>query len=157
MAHDWSAEPAVPRSSAGAWPSGWPDTRSAAAPRLAGPAAGLAGEPAAVSRLAADGGSAPLPPPPSRVLGWNAGSGFAALPGSGPVAVQRAVAVDEVATQVGTAPAAGAAEGGAGSPGTGGAGQDDEEIADRVYDRIRARFATELLLDRERMGLLIDG
>ena len=41
--------------------------------------------------------------------------------------------------------------------GPGGAGQDYEEMADRVYDRIRSRFATELLLDRERMGLLIDG
>ncbi len=39
----------------------------------------------------------------------------------------------------------------------GAGGQDYEEIADRVYDRIRSRFATELLLDRERMGLLIDG
>ena len=66
--------------------------------------------------------------------------------------VQRAVVVDEVATQVDASPAAGATEGG-----TGGAGQDYEEIADRVYDRIRSRFATELLLDRERMGLLIDG
>ena len=62
-----------------------------------------------------------------------------------------------MATQVEAAPEAGAVEGGTGSAGAGGAGQDYEEIADRVYDRIRSRFATELLLDRERMGLLIDG
>jgi hypothetical protein len=66
--------------------------------------------------------------------------------------VQRAVAVDEMTTGVSAA-----AAGDSGSAGIGGAGQDYEEMADRVYDRIRSRLATELLLDRERMGLLIDG
>jgi hypothetical protein len=69
--------------------------------------------------------------------------------------VQRAVAVDEMTTGVLAVPAA--AGGDSGSTGIGGTGQDYEEMADRVYDRIRSRFATELLLDRERMGLLIDG
>ena len=75
--------------------------------------------------------------------------GFAATaPSAGP-AVQRVVDIGEVSAEVG----------GAGGAGEGGAqgGQDYEEIAERVYDRIRSRFATELLLDRERMGLLIDG
>ena len=31
-----------------------------------------------------------------------------------------------------------------------------EELADRLYDHIRARFRTELLIDRERAGLLAD-
>jgi len=126
-----------------------------AAPGQSGPVAGRVSEPLTVSRLAEGGGSAS--PPPAPVLGWSAGGGFAALPAVGPATVQRAVAIDEVASQVDAVPAAGAAEGGAGAAGAGGAGQDYEEIADRVYDRIRSRFATELLLDRERMGLLIDG
>jgi hypothetical protein len=87
------------------------------------------------------------------VLGWTAGGGFAVMPGGGH-AVQRAVSVDEISSEV--SPAA-SAEGGPGSSGGAAGGGDYEEIADRVYDRIRSRFATELLLDRERMGLLIDG
>ena len=132
-----------------------PVARAAAAPWPPGSAARPAWEPVAVSRFAAGEGSAP--PQPARVLGWSAGSGFAALSASEPAVVQRAVAIDEVATQVDAAPAAGAAEGGTGGAGAEGGGQDYEEIANRVYDRIRSRFATELLLDRERMGLLIDG
>jgi hypothetical protein len=127
----------------------------AAAPGPPGPAAGRAWEPVTVSRLADGGGS--VPPPPARVLGWSAGSGFAAQSASEPAVVQRAAVIDEVATQVDASPGAGATGGGTGGAGAGGAGQDYEEIADRVYDRIRSRFATELLLDRERMGLLIDG
>jgi hypothetical protein len=136
-----SAAAALPFGTAAAWPSG--------------PAG-----PVAVSRLADGGGS--LPPPPARSLGWSAGSGFAPLSGSEATVVQRAVEMDEMVIRADTGPAAGAAEGGtggaaAGGAGAAGAGQDYEEIADRVYDRIRSRFATELLLDRERMGLLIDG
>jgi hypothetical protein len=138
----------VARLAAAAWPSG-----TAAGP--SSPAAGPVAGPIAVSRLADAGGS--LPPQPADALGWSAGSGFAVLPASGPAVVQRAVTIDEVATQVEAAPAVGGAEGGAAGAGAAGAGQDYEEIADRVYDRIRSRFATELLLDRERMGLLIDG
>jgi hypothetical protein len=111
-------------------------------------------EPVSVSRLA-DTGSSAAPPP--GVLGWSAASGFTA-PGwaeAGAPVVQRAVAVDEMTTGVPAVPAA--AGGDSGSTGIGGTGQDYEEMADRVYDRIRSRFATELLLDRERMGLLIDG
>jgi hypothetical protein len=72
--------------------------------------------------------------------------------------VQRTVEIDEISSTVEPEGAAGAAPGGASAGQAGaGAGQDYEEIADRVYDRIRSRFATELLLDRERMGLLVDG
>ena len=134
-----------------------PVARAVTAPLPPGPAAAPAREPVVVSRLAEGDGPGPAP---ARVLGWSAGSGFATLPApgpDGPAVVQRAVAIDEAATQVEVAPAAGAAGAGSGAAGAEGAGQDYEEIADRVYDRIRSRLATELLLDRERMGLLIDG
>ena len=152
-----------PHDAASSGIAGWPRKAGRVArrsprrrpPRGPDDGAGPAGERLAVSRLADGGDSAP--PPAAGVLGWSAVSGFAALPAVGPAMVQRAVVVDEVATQVEAAPAAGPMEGGTGNAGTGGAGQDYEEIADRVYDRIRSRFATELLLDRERMGLLIDG
>jgi hypothetical protein len=123
----------------------------AAASLAPSPAAAWSGpaavEEPVVSRLAsvagASPGRSPLPGP-----GWTPASGFGAPPPEGGPYVQRAVALDEVTSEVGSADSA--AAGGAG-------GQDYEEIADRVYDRIRSRFATELLLDRERMGLLIDG
>jgi hypothetical protein len=35
-------------------------------------------------------------------------------------------------------------------------GDELEELADRLYDHIRARFRTELLIGRERAGLLAD-
>ena len=111
---------------------------------------GMSGEAAAappipVARLA-DGGASPA----ARVLGWTPAAGFAAMSApEGPV-VQRAVQIGEMTSEVAPPPAGGADGGAAG-------GQDYEEIAERVYDRIRSRFATELLLDRERMGLLIDG
>jgi hypothetical protein len=135
------AAAALPFGTAAAWPPG----------AAAGPVAG----PIAVSRLADRGGS--LPPPSADALGWSAGSGFGVLPASGPPVVQRMLDIDQSVLGAGVAPAAGGAEGGTGGAGAAGAGQDYEEIADRVYDRIRSRFATELLLDRERMGLLIDG
>ena len=146
---------------------------------LAGPGAGLAGLP--VARLAASGvvtavSSAPEPwissghdegngPPPGAAgpfAGWTAGAGFAPVPGGAGPLVQRTVEIGEISTTVEAQPtgsaSGGGASGGAASGGGGsGAGQDYEEIADRVYDRIRSRFASELLLDRERMGLLIDG
>jgi hypothetical protein len=130
----------------GARGGGLPVARSTASTPAAG---GSAAELLPVSRLAND--AAPAAPQASNVLSWSAASGFAVSAPSDAwaPAVQRAVAIDEVTA----APAAGAASAGEG----GGAGQDYEEIADRVYDRIRSRFANELLLDRERMGLLIDG
>jgi len=132
-----------------------PVARTAAAAGRPDDAVDHAAEPLAVSRLA-DGGGSPAPPA-AGVFGWSAASGFAAMSAFGPAMVQRAVVVDELVTQVDAPPAPGPAEGGSAGAGAGGAGQDYEEIADRVYDRIRSRFATELLLDRERMGLLIDG
>jgi hypothetical protein len=145
--------------------SGGPGSEPGALPvaRLAAPApsagASAVSEAVAVSRLAG-GGEAGTSTAPGGVIGWTAAAGFAPVPaGFGPV-VQRAVEIGEVSSAVeapggGASSPAGAGAGDAG--GAGGAGQDYEEIADRVYDRIRSRFATELLLDRERMGLLIDG
>ena len=52
--------------------------------------------------------------------------------------------------------AAGSAAGPAGSTGAGGEDTDYEELAEQVYDKIRARLVTELLLDRERAGMLVD-
>jgi hypothetical protein len=78
--------------------------------------------------------------------------------------VQRAVAIDEMTVTPGgdaAGPAgSGVTAGSAGQPGaTGadGAGTDYEELAEQVYGKIRARLTTELLLDRERAGMLVDG
>jgi hypothetical protein len=76
------------------------------------------------------------------------------VPGDAGPVVQRVVEIGEVTAEVGQGPSGGEPGQGAG----GGAGTPDyEEIAEHVYDRIRGRLALELLLDRERMGLLIDG
>jgi hypothetical protein len=123
--------------------------RSQAPGETPAPAAPLVAASAVVSRLADE--ALRHPPELGPVSGWSAAAGFDRLPAAGGQAVQRSVAVGEVAAEVAPAEAAGGgAAGGGGAP-------DDDELADRVYDRIRARFATELLLDRERMGLLIDG
>jgi hypothetical protein len=108
---------------------------------------------------------------PGGVVGWAAGEGFtsagegftSAALSHGPF-VQRAVTIDEV-TATPDADAAGPAGSGAtagsagqpGATGAGGAGTDYEELAEHVYDKIRARLTTELLLDRERAGMLVDG
>jgi hypothetical protein len=108
---------------------------------------------------------------PGGVVSWTAGGGFTSVgegftsvaPRPGPF-VQRAVAIDEMTVTPGvetTGPAgSGATAGPAGQPGaTGadGAGTDYEELAEQVYGKIRARLTTELLLDRERAGMLVDG
>ena len=99
-----------------------------------------------VSRLATGGRpSAPVAPQ----VGWSPSTSFGPVPAPAGPGVQRVAEIGEVSSEVG-------GPGGAGQ-GEGQGGQDYEEIAERVYDRIRSRFATELLLDRERMGLLIDG
>jgi hypothetical protein len=51
------------------------------------------------------------------------------------------------------APAAGPGGAGGGAPGGGAAGGDLDELAHKLYDRIRWRLRTELRLDRERAGL----
>ena len=103
---------------------------------------------------------------PVGAVSWP-GAGFTTVaPTPGPF-VQRAVQIDEVAVTPG-APAAGGTDAGAPSAGqagptgasaagAGGAGTDYEELAEHIYDRIRARLTTELLLDRERSGTLVDG
>jgi hypothetical protein len=71
-------------------------------------------------------------------------------------AAAAASAVGSAATAAGGAPAAGAGgAGGAGggAPGGGAAGGDLDELAHKLYDRIRWRLRTELRLDRERAGL----
>jgi hypothetical protein len=142
---------------AGGRGSAMPVARAASLPGLPVRGGTVIEEPVAVSRLADTGGFASLP---RGVMGWSATGGFAVSEtAEAGAAVQRAVAIDEMTSDIAAtpAPSAAAAAGDSGSAGAGGAGQDYEEMADRVYDRIRSRFATELLLDRERMGLLIDG
>ena len=93
---------------------------------------------------------------PAGATSWIAGTGFTTVAAAGPPSVQRAVTIDEMTV----APADGAAAGPGGAAGAaaaGGAGTDYEEIAEHVYDRIHARLTTELLLDRERAGMLVDG
>jgi hypothetical protein len=87
--------------------------------------------------------------------------------------VQRAVVIDEVTAEAappgsggsggqgasgGSGAGGGAAGGGAGS-GSATAGPSDADLdllARRLYGRIRDRLARELLLDRERSGMLAD-
>ena len=94
-------------------------------------------------------------PAPGTALGWTPSSGFGPVPAAAGPVVQRVVEVGEMTAQVEPGSSSGGAGPVAGS-GAGG-GPDYEEIAEHVYDRIRGRIALELLLDRERMGLLIDG
>jgi hypothetical protein len=101
---------------------------------------------------------------PDGVVSWTAGAGFTTVALPPRPFVQRAVTIDEVdVTPSGEAagPAASGASaaqaGRAGPTGAGAAGTDYEELAEQVYDKIRARLTTELLLDRERAGMLVDG
>jgi hypothetical protein len=115
-------------------------------------AAAPAGFPAAFAAVGSDD-----------AVGWSAATGFTSVaPQPGPF-VQRAVQIDELTVTpagegAGGAGAASArsAAGSAGSTGAGGEGTDYEELAEQVYDKIRARLVTELLLDRERAGMLVD-
>jgi hypothetical protein len=93
---------------------------------------------------------------------WTPGAGFTTVAAAASPVVQRAVAIDEVGVttggEAGGAPGAAAGAGGPpGTPGAGAAGTDYEELAEQVYEKIRARLTTELLLDRERAGMLVDG
>ena len=98
---------------------------------------------------------------------WTAATGFSSVAAAPSPFVQRAVTIDEMTVTPGgdAAGAAGAAGAGAaagqggppGASGGGAAGTDYEELAEQVYDKIRARLTTELLLDRERAGMLVDG
>ena len=95
--------------------------------------------------------------------GWTAGAGFTTVAAAPGPFVQRAVQINEPdATPTG----GGAGEAGAGAAGAGpggsaaaagGAGTDYEELAEQLFDKIRARLTSELLLDRERAGMLVDG
>lgn len=94
------------------------------------------------------------------VVSWAVGTGFTTVASTPGPFVQRAVAIDDMTVTPGGESAGTAGPGasaGAGQPGAGGAGTDYEELAEQVYDKIRARLTTELLLDRERAGLLVDG
>ena len=74
---------------------------------------------------------------PSRSMSWRSRRRGTALRGSAPAS-------------------AGSAAGQPGATAAGGEGTDYEELAEQVYDKIRARLMTELLLDRERAGMLVD-
>jgi hypothetical protein len=86
------------------------------------------------------------------------GSGFRTSTRAGEPIVQRSVTIDElsVAPSGGAAPGAGAGPVGQAGASEAGAGTDYEELAEHVYEAIRARLASELLLDRERAGTLVD-
>jgi hypothetical protein len=140
------ATPLAGRGSASATATALPLMRSSVG------AAAPAGFPAAL----AAGGS-------DDAVEWSAATGFTSVaPQPGPF-VQRAVQIDELniapagqgAGGAGATPA-GSASGPGGSSGAGGEGTDYEELAEQVYDKIRARLVTELLLDRERAGMLVD-
>ncbi len=100
---------------------------------------------------------------------WAPEAGFTTVAAAPSLYVQRAVTIDEMTVTPGGsasgaagagAPGPGAAAGPGGGPGAAGAGgaeADYEELAEQVYEKIRARLATELLLDRERAGMLVDG
>ena len=122
-----------------------------------------------VARVAAPPAS---PPPPASATAAEAAAVQAILAAgswaaadrvgvpAGPAAVQRAVEVGQVESTVegggqaagGGTPAAGASEGGA----AGNRDQDLDELARKLYGRIRERLGAELLADRERAGLLVD-
>ncbi len=96
-------------------------------------------------------------------LGWTPATGFTSIATTPGLSVQRAVQIDGVtiapdASAAGTAEAGAAAAGQAGGAAAraGGAAPDLEELADSLYDRIRSRLTSELLLDRERSGTLVD-
>lgn len=86
---------------------------------------------------------------------------------AGPAAAPGAVPSGDATPAAGSAPGAGGAPGGdAGPPGGGGAaiaapvpGQSEkelDELARKLYDRIRYHLRSELLIDRERAGVLTD-
>ena len=98
-------------------------------------------------------------------LGWTPAAGFTSVAPLPVPFVQRAVQIDEVAVTpngggAGSGESGVAGAGQSGSAGAaaagGGAGTDYEELAEQLYDRIRDRLTTELLLDRERSGTLVD-
>ena len=115
-------------------------------------AAAPAGFPAALAAAGSDD-----------AVGWSPAAGFTSVARQPGPFVQRAAQIDELTvTPAGQgaggagATAAGSAAGPAGSTGAGGEDTDYEELAEQVYDKIRARLVTELLLDRERAGMLVD-
>lgn len=100
-------------------------------------------------------------------VGWTPEAGFTAVDETHVPFVQRAVEINELDVSPDVPPAGGAESGaavagqtgaaGAAAAGSGGPRPDYDELAEHVYDRIRARISTELLLDRERAGTLVDG
>jgi hypothetical protein len=114
--------------------------------------------------LAGHGGSH-AGPGPVRAAASASAPGHAAPPApasaSSGIAVQRAVQADDASGQAaagaGESAGAGAAASYAGGGGIAGASEGDLDLlARRLYERLRGRLATELLLDRERSGRLAD-
>ncbi len=144
---------AIPGSGRGASSAGFASSAGLSSP----PLAYAAGEPTAAETYGLGPGRS------GGGLSWSADTGFTSTAGTPGPFVQRAVEIDEV-TVTADASAAGAAEAGAGAAGqagpagapAAGAGPDLEELAEHLYDRIRSRLTSELLLDRERSGTLVD-
>ena len=87
---------------------------------------------------------------------WDTEAEAAPRPGAAIVPsdmVQRTPASDAPAADVSPAAAAGAT---ATATPAGDSEKDMDELAGKLYDRIRGRLRTELLVDRERAGLLTD-
>jgi len=87
---------------------------------------------------------------------WDTEAEAAPSPGAAIVPsdmVQRTPASDAPAADVSPAAAAGAT---ATATPAGDSEKDMDELAGKLYDRIRGRLRTELLVDRERAGLLTD-
>ncbi len=87
--------------------------------------------------------------------GWSGGVGaLGSSVDAGPAAamVQRAITIDEITTT----PQAPAPAGGGGAPGGSGGSQDIDALADKLYPKVRDRLTLDLLLDRERAGILGD-
>ncbi|HEY8202376.1 MAG TPA: hypothetical protein VII47_13610 [Actinomycetota bacterium] len=99
-----------------------------------------------VAQRMADGSVVFAPPPPT---GYEDVSSFA--PASGPPAAPTVQRVDAPAA---TPPAAAAPTPGA--PGAGASSGDLDDLARRLYPKIRPYLKKELWLDRERAGLLRD-
>jgi hypothetical protein len=153
----------VAAASAPAEPAARSTTASDISPR---PGVGLAANPQLAVQRRGDARSPVFPPPPLELVPRPTAAAAAPTPptepgrvttfhSEEPVAVQRAenAAFAPVAEHAGGANVAAPA---AASAHEAGAGQNLDELAAHLYDRIRARLRDELLIDRERAGLVTD-
>jgi hypothetical protein len=132
---------------------------------LSGPGGPSAGDVAVASGLGAwsDDGSVVFAPPPDELdtttgpdlAIQRSADGLTSLPGpsSGPVPTTVTVLDAQAEPTVQLAAAAG---GGGGGAGAGTSETELDELAKRLYGRMRLQLRRELILDRERSGSLID-